>query len=59
MLLYQALNTKALQQQYQHINYDTNLQVSHVLYVLETKTQFSNDIKIHKNIKIFLYMNLW
>jgi hypothetical protein len=50
MLFICALNTNSLQH-YQDINHDQNLQVSHVLFILETK--------IHQYIKIFLILNLW
>jgi hypothetical protein len=33
----EALNTNSLQQHYQDINHDHNLQVSHVLRILEKK----------------------
>jgi hypothetical protein len=50
MLFICAFNKNSLQHN-QDINHDQNLQVSHVLFFLETK--------IHKYINIFLILNLW
>jgi hypothetical protein len=52
----QALNTNSLKQQYQYINHDPNLQVSHVLCILEIRIQSSNDV--HNFIKTSKYSNI-
>jgi hypothetical protein len=49
-VIIQALNTIFLRQHYQDVNHDHNLQVSHVLCILETRIQSSNDEQIFINI---------
>jgi hypothetical protein len=44
-VIIQAPNTNSLKQHYQDINHDPNLQVSHVLCILETRMQSSNDVQ--------------
>jgi len=58
-VIIQALNTNSLWQHYQDINHDHNLQVSHVLCILQTRIQSSNDVQNFINIKIFIHFKLW
>jgi hypothetical protein len=43
-VIIQAFNTKNLWHHDQDINCDHNLQISHILCILETKIQSSNDV---------------
>jgi hypothetical protein len=55
----QAFNTNSLRQHYQDINRDHNLQVSHVLCILETKIQSSNDVQNFINILKYSYISIY
>ncbi len=54
-VIIQALNTNSLKQHHHDINHDPNLQVSHVLCILETGIQSSNDVHNFINIHTFQF----
>ncbi len=58
-VIIQAFNTNSLQRHYQDINYDHNLQVSHVLCILETIIQSSNDVQNFNNISKYSYISIY
>ncbi len=58
-VIIQALNTNFLQQHYQDINHDHNLQVSHVLCILETRIQSSNDVHNFINTSKYSYISIY
>ncbi len=58
-VIIQALYTNSLQQHYQDINHDHNLQISHVLCILETKIQSSNDVQNFINISKYSYISIY
>jgi hypothetical protein len=51
-VIIQALNTNFFKQHHHDINHDPNLQVLHILCILETRIQSSNDVHnfIHFNL---------
>ncbi len=55
----QALNTNSLQQHCQDINHDHNLQVSHILCILETKIHLWNDIEKIINTSKYSYISIY
>jgi hypothetical protein len=58
-VIIQTLNTIFLWQNYQHINHDNNLQLSHVLCSLRTKIQSLNDIEKFINISKYSYISIY
>jgi hypothetical protein len=58
-VIIQALHTNSLGQHYQDINHDHNLQVSHVLCILETKIQSSNDVQNFIYISKHSYISIY
>jgi len=58
-VIIQALNIIFLRQHYQDINHDHNLQVSHVLCILETRIQSSNDVQNFINISKYSYISIY
>jgi hypothetical protein len=48
-VIIQALNTTSLHQHYENINHDHNLQMSHILCLLETRIHHAS-IEVHKFI---------
>jgi hypothetical protein len=58
-VIIQALNTNSLKQHYQYINHDPNLQVSHVLCILETRIQSSNDVNNFINTSKYSYISIY
>ncbi len=56
-IIIQAFNTNSLKKQYQYINHDSNLQVLHVLCILEIRLQSSNDVQ-DTNALTFLLHNM-
>jgi hypothetical protein len=55
----QAFNTNSLKQHYQDINHDPNLQVSHVICILETRIQSSNDVHNFINTSKYSYISIY
>jgi hypothetical protein len=58
-VIIQALNTNSLWQHYRDINHDHNLQVSHVLCILQTRIQSSNDVQNFINILKYSYISIY
>ncbi len=58
-VIIQAFNTNYLWQHYQDINHDHKLQVSHVLCILETRIQSSNDVQNFINILKYSYISIY
>jgi hypothetical protein len=58
-VIIQALNITFLYQHYKDINHDHNLQISHILYLIETRnTPYIKKCgQISKFIKIYIYFN--
>ncbi len=54
-----TFNTNSLWQHYQDINHDHNLQVSHVLCILETKIQSSNGVQNFINTSKYSYISIY
>jgi hypothetical protein len=54
-----TLNTNSLRQHYQDINHDHNLQGSHVLCILETRIQPSNDVQNFINTSKYSYVSIY
>jgi hypothetical protein len=53
-VIIQALNTTSLHQHYENINHDHNLQMSHILCLLETRIHHAS-IEVHKFINWLKY----
>jgi len=56
-----SLNTTYLHQQYEDINHDHNLQMSHILYFYRNNNTpcINRCAKIYKFIKVLIYCNPW
>jgi hypothetical protein len=54
-IIIQALNTTSLCQHYEDINHDHNLQMSHILCLIETRIHHAST-KVHKFINSFKYL---
>jgi hypothetical protein len=57
-VIIQALNTISLRQQYEDINHDHNLQMSHILCLIETKIHHASiHVYKFKFIEVFICFN--